>query len=167
MSEKVPGRVIVSAMALILGVIAGHSLGIGGDGYPTLSSPYPVFLVVPAFLGVPAVLLAIGFGLVFAAWSIQLLRSEATIPRRSIILFVIATILSSLVYFSGWQYGLKYQGESYVFAALATSVIIIVVLVVLAGFNRRKPSLATSAAFHFVLFAWLATYAMPYLGETP
>jgi hypothetical protein len=167
MSEKLLRFILLSTMAVILAAIAAHSLGVSGDNYPTLRSPYPVLLVIPAFLGVPVIVIAILFASAFAAWSNQLLRAEAAIPRRSIVLLFVAILLSGLVFISGWEYGLKYQGMNYLFPALAISALAVVILVVIASLNRRRPMLATSAAFHFLLFAWLATYAMPYLGETP
>jgi hypothetical protein len=75
--------------------------------------------------------------------------------------------LSILNFVVGWKYGMQYQGRSYVLGCLAISVAIVALLATLLFRNSDSPSVSNSAAFHFSLFAWLGTYAVPYLGETP
>jgi hypothetical protein len=161
------GRMLVGGLALGIAGIAAHSLGVGGDPTSSLASPYPLPLVIPAFLGVPSAILGMAFGLAFAAWSHQLVRHEEHIPRRSVGLFAVTVILSALGFIVGWRYGIRYQGRTYVFACVALSVAMAVLLTAVLLRNSDSPSVRSSAAFHFVLFAWLATYAMPYLGEGP
>jgi hypothetical protein len=158
---------LVGGLALGVAGISAHSLGVGGDPAPSLATPYPLPLIIPAFLGVPAAILGAAFGLVFAAWSHQLVRQEEHIPRRSVGLFAVTVILSALFFIAGWKYGIRYQGRTYVFTCVAFSVAMAILLTAVLLRNRDSPSVRSSAAFHFVLFAWLATYAMPYLGEGP
>jgi hypothetical protein len=162
-----PRNTTLAILALVIAVISGHSLGIAGDGYPTLRSPYPILLAIPLFLGVPAMLVAIAFGTAFMFWSRYLERSDTSIPHRSIILLVVTTIVSTLIYASVWEDAIQYPDETFVVEALVSSVVMAVALYLLAAWNHRMPSFAASATFHFFLFAWLGTYAVPWVGEVP
>jgi hypothetical protein len=160
-------RVIVWSLAVVIAAIAAHSLGVAGDGMPSLSSTYPTLLIVPAFFGLPRLLIAAAYGASFALWSKQLFHGSPEIPQRSFVLFVVSGLLSILFFVAGWEFGVKYQGATYVTWSLGFTVAGAVVLILLLEWNRRVPRWATSALFHFVLFGWLCTYAMPYLGEMP
>ena len=85
-------RLIVWALAVVIAALAAHSLGVAGDEVPSLSSTYPIPLVVPVFLGFPRLLIATAFGACFALWSKQLFRGSPEIPRRSFILFVVLAL---------------------------------------------------------------------------
>src|SRR5258706_14156601 len=54
---------VVSTIAVT--AIAAHSLGILGDGVPTLASPYHAPVTLLAFLGVPVIIAAAGVGCLF------------------------------------------------------------------------------------------------------
>ena len=161
------GRATVSVLAVLLAAIAAHALGVEGDGGPSLSSTYPTLLVLPAFMGVPPILIAVVYGACFALWCKQLFAGRAEIPRRSVVLFAGSFLLSIAIFVGGWRYGLKYQGTSYVYWCLLLSIGCTIALVSLLIWNWCSPRVATSVLFHFVLFGWVCTYAMPYLGETP
>jgi hypothetical protein len=163
----VKNSTIVLALAVLVGALAAHSLGIAGDAMPSLSSTYPTPLVLPLFFGVPPVVIALAYSACFALWSKQLFHDRPEIPKRSIVMFVISCALSCFLFAVGWGFGVRYQGIHYVLwtAVLALSGAAVLILLLL--WNRRVPTFAKSAAFHSVLFAWLCTYAMPYLGETP
>jgi hypothetical protein len=160
-------RVIVWALAIVIAALAAHSLGVGGDAAPSLRSTYPTLLVLPALLGFPPLLVAAIFGACFALWSKQLFRGSAEIPQRSLVLFVVLGLLSILSFVAGWDFGVRYQGADYVNWSLGLAVAGVVVLILLLLWNQRAPTWTISALFHFALFAWLCTYAMPYLGEMP
>ena len=66
---------------------------------------------------------------------------------------------------SGIRYGLEYQGIHYVFGVALINVISWTLLIILALLVRRRPSFGRNLTFHAALFAWLAWYAFPYLGE--
>jgi hypothetical protein len=158
---------VVLALAVTLVVIASRSIGLWGDGAPSLSSTYPLFLLVPALLGVPRILLALVYAGCFALWSKQLLRGRADIPRRSLVLLLISLLVSSYLFITNWKDGITYQGTHYVRATFSLNLVVLLLLVILLGWNRRTPNLFRSALFHFALFGWLCTYAMPYMGEAP
>jgi hypothetical protein len=69
------------------------------------------------------------------------------------------------MYLSGWDFGLKYQGVRYMSGCLAFSIGIGLLLMLVLFVHHRRPSLLGSFLFHFILFAWLGTYAAPYAGE--
>ena len=50
---------------------------------------------------------------------------------------------------------------------LAISAPIATLAVLLAIACRRRPSFLVNAAAHWVIFAWLSSYAFPWLGEVP
>jgi hypothetical protein len=161
-------RGTVLALAVMVATLAAHSLGLAGDATPSLSSTYPLLLIVPlGFLGVPTVLIALIFGACFILWSSQLFHGRFEIPRRSLVLFVISALLSCILFVVGWRFGLQYQGRSYVFWSATLAAAGAALMILLLEWNRRAPSVANSVLFHFVLFAWLCTFAMPWLGETP
>lgn len=161
-------RFIVLAFAAVLAGVAELSLGLAGDSTPTLSSPYALPLIVPlGFFGFPRFFIALVYGATFLAWSNQLLHGRLEIPRRSRVLFIVSTLLSCTLFVLGWHVGLQYQGRTYVLWSAIFAAAGAAVLLVLLEWNRRTPTFANSALFHFMLFAWLGTYAMPWLGETP
>lgn len=162
-----PTRQVVLVLTIVVAGLAAHSLGVAADGFPTLRSPYPIFLVLLVFLGIHPLLVALIYALCFALWSLQLFRGSPRIPWRSLILFAVSAALSVAWFVGGWKYGLKYEGPTFVYGALTLNIVAAVLLTVLFVHNRKLPAFATSAVFHFLLFSWLCTYAIPYLGETP
>jgi hypothetical protein len=160
-------RLIVWALAVAVAALAANSLGMAGDGMPSLRSTYPLPLVILAFLGFPKLLIALTYGACFALWSKQLFQGDPEIPRRSFVLFVCSGLLSCVFFALDWNFGIKYQGAAYVTWCLGLAVASAALLILLFAWNQRTQRWATSALFHFVLFSWLCTYAMPYMGEMP
>lgn len=158
---------VVLALAVTLGVIAARSIGLWGDGAPTPASTYPLFLLIPALLGVPRLLLVLAYAGCFALWSKQLFRGEARIPRRSVALLVLSFLASTYLFITSWKDGITYQGARYVHAVFALNLVALLLLIILLEWNRRSPTLNRSALFHFALFGWLCTYATPYFGDPP
>ncbi len=76
--------------------------------------------------------------------------------------------MASIVWFvEGWRYGLKYESLTYSISTALLSAVLAVFTGILILRLRRGPSFALNLLTHFVLFAWLITYAFPYLGELP
>jgi drug/metabolite transporter (DMT)-like permease len=147
------------------------TLGLFLTGVPTVFCPLPALTILPLFLFgdmhvqfVPVVIPLI----LFFVWNPDLFRGGGTIPKRTHILFVFATVLSVIWFIGGWNYGLQYQGPTYTHLICALNVAWIAGLGVLL-FRRRKldPSFASNLVFHLLFFAWLSWYAFPYLGELP
>ena len=157
-------RAICLSGGIILALLAANSIVMFPGAQPTLRSTHPFVLAVLAVLGVPLWLLALAYGGLFVLWTMIALRQGATIPRRSISLFVLCSLLSALVFVLGWSEGLTHLGARYVYSVLALDIVSISLLVALVGWNLRAPSIASSLLFHFTLFVWVCTFAMPWLG---
>jgi hypothetical protein len=66
-----------------------------------------------------------------------------------------------------WGYGNEYQGHKYTEIICAINVGWIAVLWAVLLRASRLRSFGSNLLFHATLFAWLAWYAFPYLGELP
>jgi len=154
-------------LLLLLFVITAQAMGMTGYGAPSLLSPYPLLLTLPAFMGIPIELLVLLFCVLAALFSSQLRRGDGRIPRRAIVLYCLFVPISAFMFIIGWSYGVQYQGARYVLGAAVLSAALVAILATLLWLNRRRESLWTSTVFHFLLFAWLGTFAVPYLGDTP
>jgi hypothetical protein len=77
-------------------------------------------------------------------------------------------VLSIVYFISGWRLGLQYQGAVYTRAVVIVNVGWAAVLVFASVWTwKKRTSFRTSLLVHWMLFAWLAWYAFPYLGELP
>ena len=151
----------------VVGIVAMQSLGLFGSGAPTIASPASMLLVLPAFMGVPPLLVVMVLVGLFFVWRPSLFSGRPEIPVRTVILLIVATVLSAFVFVAGWEYGYKYQGPGYTQLCLVLSILMIASCFALLWSGYRRPSFRRALASQAVLFAWLASYAFPYLGETP
>ena len=135
-------------------------------GVPTLLMPLPGIVVIPAFLlGIPAVFVP---SLFFFVWNPGLLSGKENVPKRTLFLFLSLILLTPVWFALGWRFGLQFQGPHYTYALCAINAIWILVLGAQFIVHRnRQPSFAWNLALHWGLFAWLAWFAFPYLGELP
>lgn len=82
--------------------------------------------------------------------------------------FALVTVASMVWFGTGWHYGVEYQGYRY---TLATALISLGFAAIAGGMLMRwrteSLSLPFSLTINFLLFAWVFTYAFPYLGELP
>jgi hypothetical protein len=106
--------------------------------------------------------------LLFVAWNPGLMRGQVNVPKRSYVLMTVLTILSVFYFVMGWKLGVEYEGIEYTRAVCLINVAWIALLT-LAFVRARKtrPSFMSNVLLHWALFAWLAWYAFPYLGELP
>ena len=159
--------IVTSVVAILLLLAAAQSLGMFGGGSPTFASPASLLLVIPAFMSVP-VLLVIFLAMVsFCAWCWQLFPGHPKVPLRSLVLFVVAAILSLSWYVVGWRSGLQYEGFGFTVACAVASAVLFVACGFMLWRARVQPSWALSLLSHAILFFWLFSYAFPYLGEGP
>lgn len=170
------------AFSTFLGALAVGALGIISihSPVPTLLSPWsaPVSVALlyavlltehnisgelhESILSILAILPVMVF---FAAWSFRLFSGQCSIPRRSLILFLILAGLCLIVLGSEWQSGLKYQGLTYTAAMIGYNLLAITALILLWRANRRAPRFWSNLFFHAGIFSWLAWCALPWLGE--
>jgi hypothetical protein len=156
--------------ATVLAFLAGLTVWTSG---PTLLRPMNVVVFFPLFVsaaifgkvGILAGLLVPG---VFLAWCWTVLRDgERRMPLRSLILLVVAILVSAGSVVFGGEHALEYQSEDYLHGIQVISALWWISLSALALAAKRFPSAILNHIFHFTLFAWLAWYAVPYFGETP
>jgi hypothetical protein len=144
-------------------------IGLPPAGGPTLLRPLPALTVLPALIlsYMHCGELAIGLpSLLFLAWNPQLLRGETTPPKRSYILLGLLVVLSVIFFWSSWQWGIQYQGRRFTIGMILINFGWIVGLG--AGFwfcRKLSASYLGSLILHWLLFAWVAWYAFPWLGE--
>ncbi|MGA7841780.1 MAG: hypothetical protein WCA34_12720, partial [Candidatus Acidiferrales bacterium] len=106
--------------------------------------------------------------LLFFAWHPGLLHGDAKIPKRSYILLPAVILLDVADFVTNWNWGLQYQGAHFTHVVCAVNVAWAAFLVLAFARTWKKPSsFAYSLFLHWMLFAWLAWYAFPYLGELP
>ena len=106
--------------------------------------------------------------LFYFIWHPGLFRGEARIPKRSYLLFVAVVALSVVAFLKAWDFGLEYQGARYMYVVAAVNMAWAVGLA--AAFARAwkaAPSFKFSVVLHWMLFAWLAWYAFPWMGDLP
>ena len=159
---------IVTLVAGVLLIIPA-SVGLLLSGWPTFLTPLPALTVLPyLFLsylhcGELAICLP---SLLFLAWNPQLFRGETTLPKRSYILFGVLVMLSALYFWGSWKWGIQYQGWRFTIGM--TLINLCWIAGVGAAFWLCKKIGATflgSLILHWLLFAWVAWYAFPWLGE--
>ena len=164
----------VATLIAGLGLLVPASIGFLVSNAPTILSPFPALTVVPAFLfsDLPvwhiykaAVVVPMLF---FFVWHPGLFRGEPKIPKRSYVLLLVAIFLGVADFVTSWNLGLRYQGPQYIHVVCAVNVVWAVFLAVFFIRAWKNPFTFKSSLFlHWMLFAWLAWYAFPYLGELP
>lgn len=156
-----------TALATGIALLIPAAIGLFSSRVPTLIGPFPAITAIPAFVLSRAVAVAIP-SLIFFVWNAGLLNGRSQLPKRSYWLLITVTVLSVAWFVVGWRNGLHYQGTNYVYGVLTANVIWIGGLAVLfARYRQREVSFKLILALHGLLFAWLAWYALPYLGELP
>jgi hypothetical protein len=151
----------------LLGVFGMQSLGLFGITTLPWGSPDPVPLLFLAYLGMPRLMVAVSLVVGFWLWNLQLFGGATGVPLRSVVSFFVATALSMAYFFRWWSYGVAYQGGRYTAVCFVLSLILNLCCGLSLWRTRRTPSFVGSLLSHTLLFAWLASYAFPYLGETP
>lgn len=146
-------------------------IGLLISGVPTSLSPLPALTVLPAFVLASWHLWRVAVtvpSLVFFAWNPGLFRGESKVPKRSVGLLATAALLDVVWFVEDWNYGLLYQGAKYTYLVCGINIAWVAVLgAMFAHCWKSKSSFKFNLVLHWLLFAWLAWYAFPYLGELP
>jgi len=159
-----PLAAVIVACAAILGVVSG---------VPTVWSPLNVLGFVPAIwasllFGRLAILAPVPmFVAAFGWWCPSVWTGDAVVPKRSRIAAPAAMALSATSLVFGRSYGLRYQGAAYVNAVTVASILWWVLVLGVGVAAIAHPSVRRNLWFHVALFAWLAWYSVPYMGELP
>ncbi|MBN2216304.1 MAG: hypothetical protein JW719_02900 [Pirellulales bacterium] len=136
-------------------------------GVPTIYAPLNLLVLVPAMLIGGRVAAVVLIPLVSCLWCRPVFRGRPNVPVCSVVLLVVAVILSALNLAFGFDYASHYHGLAYAVTATLVNVSCWIVLGVVLLWAMRCPSSSHNLAFHVAMFAWLAWYAFPYLGELP
>ncbi len=124
----------------------------------------PLPFLLPMFLGVFGLIIYIGLfliGPIFWVWNRGAFDGDKNIPRKSIILFSGAIILSGLLCLQTFPTMRKYCGDQITLTFYGTSTVWVIGLIGIWWQNRRQATLTLNLLFHWLLFSWLLTYAFP------
>ena len=110
-------------------------------------------------MGLPPLLVVGLFVALFFVWRPSLFSGESRVPVRTLLLLVIVSVLSAVVFVTGWNYGIKYQGALYIQVCLVLSGLLMAACIVIVWLGRQHPSFHGSLALQALLFAWV--------GHTP
>lgn len=154
----------------IITVISGCSLALvtWQSVNANVPEPWAPFSMLHILLGLTTGSSLVVFSwatIAFWVWNPGAFNGEPDVPKRSIVLYSILAALSILHNVVGISYGLKYQGKAYTVIVTSVNFALILILASLLIHSRRAPSFAKSLFFHWLLFAWLLSYAFPYPGE--
>jgi hypothetical protein len=149
---------------VLVALVAAQSLGMLGGAAPYSLSPAPMLFAALLAAGMNTLLIPAAFAALFWLWSPQLFRGETSVPKRTFVLLAVSAGLSIANFVVGWTFGVRYQGLAYTIACLLTSAGMLTVCAVILWKARATPSFDYSLLAHTVAFAWLGSYAFPYLG---
>jgi H+/Cl- antiporter ClcA len=105
--------------------------------------------------------------LFFLLWNPQLFRGEAKVPKRPYVMLALLTVLSIVDFVFSWKWAMQYEGPQYTAVVCSVNIAWLAFLgLAFARTRKTTTSFGTSLFLHWMLFAWLAWYAFPWLGET-
>jgi hypothetical protein len=106
--------------------------------------------------------------ILFFLWSPGLLLNQRSqVPTRTIVLLGLLNALTIVDFVFEWHLGLQYQGTRHTIIVCIINLIWLALLWGAVTLCWQQPSFRGNLLLHWVLFAWLAWYAFPYLGELP
>jgi hypothetical protein len=157
---------VVSLFLIGMAALAPVSLEIAPYSFVTIIPAFLVsgilgekFLIVGAVLG--SLIAPIGY--IMAARYIS--RSGNTLPKASVITFVLVSVLSLASAVSGWDLTIRYISATRAIA-LVIQALSPALLILLIGFICRKSlTVRRSLVLHWAAFAWLSWSAFPWYGE--
>ncbi len=152
---------------LMLGLVSAISSGLLGVDSPRIIAPCSILLVLPLFLGVPLPILIFIPTILFWLWSPYLFRGEANLVKRTKFLSYIITVLSAVMFIESWSLGQRYQGLQFTTSCAVLSTGLAAVIIALVLRSKEVRSFKLNLVITWLIFAWIFTYAFPYLGEMP
>jgi hypothetical protein len=103
----------------------------------------------------------------FLIWTYPTTWLDPVPPKRTVLLSVVMIVISAVSIAFGYSYGLEYQGDDYTLKVSVVSIASWIGILTLAFLAMRNKTRAWNVAYHLFFFAWLAWYAIPYMGELP
>jgi hypothetical protein len=149
------------------------------EGVPAAWAPLPLAVVIPVFGALSATCEAVSLRwipqavpalvgpVLFFAWHPRLVTGTSLIPRRTIIGLAVLSLLAVAHFVLGWNFGLRYQGQSYVVGVACANVAAIAACWFLVIYARRRSSFEATLLAHASVALWLTWIAFPWLGELP
>lgn len=175
-SQSASARIVVIRWLAIIGIgglVAGLSLLTALRWAPSLVTPLNLIVVAPVLLLAPTlgsatnIAVAMVFAVLAVIWCIPIVRRGTRIPTRSVVLLVVAGALAIACLAMDYLSGSIRRPTEHAVCVVAISLGWWMALCMLVIMARRRPSISRNLMFHVALFAWLAWYAIPYLGELP
>jgi len=106
--------------------------------------------------------------ILFVLWNPGLIfRQQSNLPKRTIGIVGVLSLLTIVDFVLEWKYGLQYRGARHTIAVYIVNILWLVVLWGALIRAWRRPTFKANLLAHWILFAWLGWYAFPYLGELP
>ena len=162
-------RLLVIAAGLCLLIPAW--IGLFSSGVPTLYGPLPTLTILPAFVLSRWQLQSLAVivpSILFFLWNPGLvINQQPKLPKRTVILLGLLTGLTVVDCVLEWKYGVEYRGMRHTILVYAINAVWLASLWYTVVRSQRQPSFKSNLFSHWLLFAWLAWYAFPYLGELP
>jgi hypothetical protein len=155
----------LSLATLLFTLVSAQSLGmIGNQPWPSVLVPGGLPLFIVALLSFQTPWLAVFFVGAFFLVVELIVMMNGGLPARTNGRFVgvVAILSASFIALSCNDD----HNRHYTVAVALLSALFGAVLLLLLFFTRRIKSAASTLVVHFLLFAWIATYAFPWLGET-
>lgn len=153
----------VAVVILALSLVLFAFLGLFSATDPTSYSPKPMLVVISAWvLSYAAVLIP---AVLFFLWNPNLLvRQQSTLPKRTIGLVALLSVLTLAEFETVWKDAIQYQGPHHTIAVFAINMLWLAILWWAVVRTLRRPSFGANLLSHWLLFAWLGWYAFPFLG---
>jgi hypothetical protein len=164
--QRVQARIDNWWVRIAGGTIVGIAgvMSLGNLSHPTVLSPWSLPTLLLACLSGGPVAPFIAWTSVFLLWYPRP-DGERRLRLRSVVLALGALALSLQCCVEGPVYGLYYQGVSYVGGVILVNVACWSAIFVLGLTAALRPGRLTNWIFEVVLFAWIAWFAFPYMGE--
>ena len=136
--------------------------------FPGPLSPYPIGFMLPLWLLGPSGYVSfLLLPMAFWIWSHQLGKGDGGIPRRSGVLLLVFVVLSLIWTIGGYEVARTWQGLLYARLLVAVDLGVPALLAGVLRQSRGRQTWVVSLVFHWLLFAWLGSYAFVYMGELP
>ena len=158
--------------SLLLTLLVGVTLGFItwqsiAAKVPEITAPMPIWIIgLRWWIPYPAIILWLP-SITMWLWNPSAFRGETMIPTRSWGLYFLLGILSLLFYISFFSYGNQFQGRTHTLSLAIINFFFCSIILLVGLRSRRKPSFTANLLFHWLLFAWVSSYAFPFFGESP